>query len=190
MPRLPQRHFNPRSPWGERPSQSGVIGMPNKISIHAPRGGSDSQAGAAGTKAAAFQSTLPVGGATALVVPGKDVRPISIHAPRGGSDPRRCAAILPALISIHAPRGGSDDDLMFGVLFCIEFQSTLPVGGATARQLADNLKAQISIHAPRGGSDAGIVFRRFPAGRFQSTLPVGGATAKMHSFTCVSLAKR
>ena len=36
-----ERHFNPRSPWGERPVY--LIGGKSQrhISIHAPRGGSD-----------------------------------------------------------------------------------------------------------------------------------------------------
>ena len=71
-------------------------------------------------------------------------------------------------ISIHAPRGGSDERFITGITGKKDlFQSTLPVGGATRGKgyQKDNLK-------------------------FQSTLPVGGATAKMHSFTCISLAKR
>ena len=59
----PNFYFNPRSPWGERLVL--VIGfpLPELISIHAPRGGSDDAAGIA----------------TAY-------KEISIHAPRGGSD--------------------------------------------------------------------------------------------------------
>ena len=34
-------HFNPRSPWGERPNHVTVLGKALDISIHAPRGGSD-----------------------------------------------------------------------------------------------------------------------------------------------------
>ena len=79
-------HFNPRSPWGERPL----------IGFHL-------------TFALSFQSTLPVGGATA----------------------ERQAAIAASLISIHAPRGGSDWQT-YGIGFQYNgFQSTLPVGGAT-----------------------------------------------------------
>ncbi len=83
-------NFNPRSPWGERPPT--ITDVVNKItiSIHAPRGGSDSRGIACvlntshfnprspwgerlgqqvgiyinGNK---FQSTLPVGGATAII---------------------------------------------------------------------------------------------------------------------------
>ena len=60
----------------------------------------------------AFQSTLPVGGATS--------------APAG-------PVIPTGRISIHAPRGGSDVALVL-VGLALGFQSTLPVGGATTSQ--------------------------------------------------------
>ena len=57
-------HFNPRSPWGERPPVvQNVFGW-IKISIHAPRGGSDSKFFSGLWSGIKFQSTLPVGGAT------------------------------------------------------------------------------------------------------------------------------
>ena len=104
----PPAHFNPRSPWGERPAAGSKAGVFFQISIHAPRGGSDyiytdnldevfdfnprspwgerlapaKQPSFAGE----FQSTLPVGGATRNQLPEQANRRISIHAPRGGSD--------------------------------------------------------------------------------------------------------
>ena len=102
-------NFNPRSPWGER-----LFRLENMVSP------------------GAFQSTLPVGGATLPKVPKKTDTAISIHAPRGGSD--RCtsaAAATSSFISIHAPRGGSD----------------FPCNAAKSGL------GRISIHAPRGGSD-------------------------------------
>ena len=77
-----------------------------------------------------FQSTLPVGGATATIFDNQALLNISIHAPRGGSDGQRQTTSFPSWISIHAPRGGSDYKHK---------------GGRGART--------ISIHAPRGGSD-------------------------------------
>ena len=57
-----------------------------------------------------FQSTLPVRGATGLVIERFPAQSISIHAPREGSDfrlhPAFCTGLF--LISIHAPREGSD----------------------------------------------------------------------------------
>ena len=56
-----------------------------------------------------FQSTLPVGGATAEYAFNQLPVDISIHAPRGGSDGISIAADGKLRISIHAPRGGSDE---------------------------------------------------------------------------------
>ena len=125
--------FNPRSPWGERPST--VVKTPT-ITI--------------------FQSTLPVGGATADILFSPIVFKISIHAPRGGSDRLR-ACLRPLLtISIHAPRGGSDFKKKAAASYFKLFQSTLPVGGAT-NHLGIFLRPRvISIHAPRGGSDSTV----------------------------------
>ena len=64
-----------------------------KISIHAPREGSDPRIVCTGPGRPTFQSTLPVRGATL-----------------GGEDPS-----CPGDISIHAPREGSDEA---GPKFC------------------------------------------------------------------------
>ena len=125
------RHFNPRSPDGERQATTTSRDGLSHISIHAPRMGSDQPADA-------WQHSVS----------------ISIHAPRMGSDvsssilfsfhmyfnPRspdgerlrvfQRAGRVGHGISIHAPRMGSDGD-----------------GAAMA------YRADISIHAPRMGSD-------------------------------------
>ena len=130
QPFTPVHYFNPRSPWGERLT-SWIFGLDSPlISIHAPRGGSDRtvpmlmyddhhfnprspwgerrSCPCCATSPAAFQSTLPVGGATALNWLGVQKSHISIHAPRGGSDNSPSNAPSVTHISIHAPRGGSD----------------------------------------------------------------------------------
>ena len=58
-----QKHFNPRSPWGERLCLTFHLMVISQ-----------------------FQSTLPVGGATLLHADPLPGIKISIHAPRGGSD--------------------------------------------------------------------------------------------------------
>ena len=128
--------------------------LADKISIHAPRMGSDDG-----------RVVGPVDGVL-----------ISIHAPRMGSD-FSWRGLPPTVdISIHAPRMGSDlkrsDDMTQKILF----QSTLPGWGATNRRycsvsrmanfnprspdgerlhLIVDLRHRfgISIHAPRMGSD-------------------------------------
>ena len=147
------------------------------ISIHAPRAGSDRQFRCSRFRAAyfnprspcgerrrtardwrrgqrAFQSTLPVRGATTLF----------------------CFALHCLFISIHAPRAGSDGDFIGGINGGNLFQSTLPVRGATNRRYGCLDFCAISIHAPRAGSDLSELEKAAAAAEFQSTLPVRGAT--------------
>ena len=92
--------------WGATHA-SACHGTPFKISIHAPRVGSD---------------------------PSNDMGlrlfAISIHAPRVGSDVFPSQHRRNSMISIHAPRVGSD---MTSVIVDYRgiFQSTLPAWGAT-----------------------------------------------------------
>ena len=58
-------HFNPRSPDGERPSLSNHCSCVSRISIHAPRMGSDDKDANFCAILESFQSTLPGWGATA-----------------------------------------------------------------------------------------------------------------------------
>ena len=123
------------------------------ISIHAPRGGSDTQIynhnklkqhfnprSPWGERhrpkrlkpmIKEFQSTLPVGGATL-------------------SDNSQ-----PQIIDDFNPRSPwGERQIRTGMrISIIAFQSTLPVGGATNKPESEKCFAVISIHAPRGGSD-------------------------------------
>ena len=79
------RHFNPRSPHGERPGLQVPQHRRCNISIHAPRTGSDMFCGQ----------------------PRGEVR-ISIHAPRTGSDPTRTArATKPSTFQSTLPARGA-----------------------------------------------------------------------------------
>ena len=169
-------NFNPRSPWGERPHADGALPQTLPISIHAPRGGSDSvnvvifdghldfnprspwgerhQYFDSQKRTFGFQSTLPVGGATA----------------------NRALMESPPIFQSTLPVGGATLLFRFVVNLLAVFQSTLPVGGATRRRrwsscpahdfnprspwgerrkpfLTQTKAISISIHAPRGGSD-------------------------------------
>ena len=101
-------HFNPRSPDGERlrghvppvrrvrisihaprmgsDSGYGARRQGSYISIHAPRMGSDSWRPRATVIIMIFQSTLPGWGATLMLLEAVHGIVISIHAPRMGSD--------------------------------------------------------------------------------------------------------
>ena len=129
-------NFNPRSPHGERPVAHGWS-HGRKISIHAPRTGSD-----------------------ALRQQPCDRLRISIHAPRTGSDGSTPAkfAVLTG-ISIHAPRTGSDPAGPVAGADRFPFQSTLPARGATSVRAFRLRNRGISIHAPRTGSDQRLPLR-------------------------------
>ena len=127
-----------------------------RISIHAPRTGSDNVPGECLTAQRLFQSTLPARGAT------QGFKSRRAHARFQSTLPARGATVWRRLlvhrcgISIHAPRTGSDlsSKLVFGIHK--SFQSTLPARGATSRQ-------------PEPAA----------ASRFQSTLPARGATRRV-----------
>ena len=146
-------HFNPRSPHGERlppwtrresrrkfqstlPARGATrwthtSTRTRKISIHAPRTGSDvfcprflyasfvfqstlpargaTFATREGELSAIFQSTLPARGATYQTLLQRGWFTISIHAPRTGSDNFESVLFVQMYISIHAPRTGSDN---------------------------------------------------------------------------------
>ena len=129
---MPMRYFYPRSPRGERHWAFPGRWRCQRISIHAPREGSDVDARPANTDPS-----------------------ISIHAPREGSDVGIVIVGGPIrVISIHAPREGSDRKFeAMGIPVNRKFLSTLPARGATAVDCKAHRGSKISIHAPREGSD-------------------------------------
>ena len=146
-------HFNPRSPRGERRCDIIPTTAIKRISIHAPREGSDRARGRATAGSEKFQSTLPARGATIHTDRSPGRRIISIHAPREGSDNTHDGDDQGSRISIHAPREGSDSLRLTVVAKIPSFQSTLPARGATI-----------------------AIIKRYTSFIFQSTLPARGAT--------------
>ena len=148
----------------------------NRISIHAPRAGSDREPNL-------FETLYSA---------------ISIHAPRAGSDVTLIifSRSVCGFQSTLPVRGATQVHQV--VVAAQIFQSTLPVRGATTALSTQSLTATISIHAPRAGSDYSTYCNimlisyfnpRSPCGErranignignhrvFQSTLPVRGAT--------------
>ena len=146
-----------------------------RISIHAPRTGSDN-----------------------INYKAYGTPQISIHAPRTGSDPTSAGMFL--VTSNFNPRSPHGERQVMRPYWdaVSAFQSTLPARGATRFAPAKRQNARISIHAPRTGSDShraepsvfhdisihaprtGSDTRLTSAGRgtgrFQSTLPARGAT--------------
>jgi len=146
-----------------------------KVSIHAPRAGSDSLA-APSRVAPAFQSTLPARGATPRGLATPSPCKFQSTLPARGATSMRGHPLECLEVSIHAPRAGSDG---IGTLIptdvskfqstlpargatqtpseCCgtsEFQSTLPARGATVGPGLPICQASVSIHAPRAGSDS------------------------------------
>ena len=152
--KIKKSYFNPRSPHGER---RGILSSPTderRISIHAPRTGSDLIFSEQTVMDALFQSTLPARGATRVANATVDDRHISIHAPRTGSDGiERRSEGEEGDFNPRSPHGERPRP------FCRcsqikRFQSTLPARGATKRRR-----------------------KSVPAKSFQSTLPARGATS-------------
>jgi len=152
-----------------------LLGL-HEVSIHAPRGGSDSGGVLPILCNVEFQSTLPVGGATDATSGDHRRDVVSIHAPRGGSDLGDVVAGSLTTVSIHAPRGGSDPLANIPQILTGSFNPRSPWG--ERRDPADQLAglSRVSIHAPRGGSDTSQAVVAHQVCGFQSTLPVGGAT--------------
>ena len=146
-----------------------------RISIHAPRMGSDPMSAGISlcgiyfnprspqgerlipsrtrTGIEIFQSTLPAGGATRSVRRQPQDRGISIHAPRRGSDTiNSLRQAFQVQFQSTLPAGGATPAPIKAPPN-FEFQSTLPAGGATSSRIARLLVYCISIHAPRRGSD-------------------------------------
>ena len=129
-----QLYFNPRSPCGERRRPGRFCQNDFSISIHAPLAGSDKPPAFLISIFPAFQSTLPLRGATRRTGALKKFPRISIHAPLGGSDINH-AGIIDLILDFN-PRSpcGERPALPPPAVCCSTFQSTLPLRGATDKQ--------------------------------------------------------
>ena len=190
--------FNPRSPHGERQSRAWNKAVAHRISIHAPRTGSDGSVGRFAQEVKNFNPRSPHG-ERPDPAPGTATPEISIHAPRTGSDALTVSIWKPK--THFNPRSPHGERPFFRHVYRIcglSFQSTLPARGATLVVSVGMLVWIISIHAPRTGSDGEqvrlihapfyfnprsphgerpAVFRcRASCDAFQSTLPARGAT--------------
>ena len=142
-------------------AQGLINALPDLISIHAPRMGSDLLV-VSSISSQQFQSTLPGWGATgAMGVERRHER-----------------------ISIHAPRMGSDSAGRWVDITTIPFQSTLPGWGATAPCRATvPAPSNFNPRSPDGERHG----PRDPNPRyngFQSTLPGWGATSSSRPCRC------
>ena len=157
------RNFNPRSPCGERRLRRRFRWRWVNFNPRSPCG-ERLLLRDQGVPGEAFQSTLPVWGATTCW----------LHRP------------FIQVISIHAPRVGSDLNAIPNGIFPPEFQSTLPVWGATAyTPLLANGRTDFNPRSPCGERHS-LQHLHLLRAQFQSTLPVWGATACTHGIICWS----
>ena len=155
-----------------------------RISIHAPRTGSDTGSASAWAQTAQFQSTLPARGATPSGQPEYASPQISIHAPRTGSDPRFFGGGGGG--GDFNPRSPHGERPARSALrsCCSAFQPTLPARGATYAVPSTITPARNfnprSPHGERRSTSTDTAAKS----QFQSTLPARGATGKERRGRC------
>ena len=128
--------------------------MHQRISIHAPRTGSDN-----------------------IILLCSPLITISIHAPRTGSDPPEGFCYRPRHISIHAPRTGSDPNAFRTLRMQSYFNPRSPHGERQRRTICNYVVCgYFNPRSPHGERHLHIEALRILQ-LFQSTLPARGATA-------------
>ena len=153
-----------------------------RISIHAPRTGSDGKRLPPCDVVQNFNPRSPHGERPALLRWRRWRRGFQPTLPGRGATGAFCLAFLLFGISTHAPRTGSDVRRAINHHASAQFQSTLPARGATQHQHGHGGEKPISIHAPRTGSDCIMRSEAAKAAKFQSTLPARGATNLLDVF--------
>ena len=171
----PRRHFNPRSPDGERRRQIFTVPKSQRFQSTLPGWGATLSLSISARCSRIFQSTLPGWGATiANDFPTLETNfnPRSPDGERQGAQDG--ANWIDAFQSTLPGWGATVISMFFGIIITIfqstlpgwgatcyavacnrsiEFQSTLPGWGATKRGRETRGVIEISIHAPRMGSD-------------------------------------
>ena len=145
--------FNPRSPCGERPSVGGVRLRPRKISIHAPRAGSDTVTGDTTLGVMHFNPRSPCGERRWNKVMPDEAGKISIHAPRAGSDRRGFHRESDGRYFNPRSPCGERRKSIFRALLLTHFNPRSPCGERRSSLWHSRMRKLISIHAPRAGSD-------------------------------------
>ena len=170
--------FNPRSPVRGATVLLCDVWLGHRISIHAPRVGSDSPNKHRHLPLGYFNPRSPCGERLCQILHHPAALHISIHAPRVGSD----AWLFEdkANVDRFNPRSpcGERRRKNRSITSFQLFQSTLPVWGATIQNGGAAEDWGISIHAPRVGSDFAGSTATGDTNLFQSTLPVWGATTR------------
>ena len=166
--------FNPRSPCGERLKRSRVAPsirlfqstLPvrgatlhamlddqiTKISIHAPRAGSDPCRSSASLSEANFNPRSPCGERPYVYMRQAGCVYFNPRSPCGERHTKGSGDTCGSTISIHAPRAGSDESALPHA-FHVRISIHAPRAGSDPEAATMSPQQTISIHAPRAGSD-------------------------------------
>ena len=148
-------YFNPRSPYGERPTCSTRSRCWCNFNPRSPYGE---------RRADAYLSPAII-----------NFNPRSPYGERPPARPRQMGAFQN--FNPRSPYGERPLSTWPDTQPAPEFQSTLPLRGATVAALMGQERYQISIHAPLTGSDCQDAVLSAFKKIFQSTLPLRGATS-------------
>ena len=191
----PDRHFNPRSPRGERLDVDFDEYRRKSISIHAPREGSDASTFRQCCKRRYFNPRSPRGERRLSICRTRSKSYFNPRSPRGErlcqgdyanlsdnfnprsprGERRWLISVLSFArpISIHAPREGSDRYLLFRELSNRNFNPRSPRGERLPLSAPPSSCQRISIHAPREGSDQRLPPRMSTSKYFNPRSPRG-----------------
>ena len=146
-----------------------------RISIHAPREGSDADRKICSVRNDNFNPRSPRGERPFFIYLSFGFLPFQSTLPaRGATRAATITSPQPPFQSTLPARGATLENYITQAIQL--FQSTLPARGATTLQKFPVHCSLISIHAPREGSDLSILRGSMVNVTFQSTLPARGAT--------------
>ena len=169
------QHFNPRSPWGERLISTIMMFAGRKISIHAPRGGSDRAVVTSGAEPTNFNPRSPWGERRHSLGADPANTDFNPRSPWGERQLRRTGNVSTGRFQSTLPVGGATGEFGDDRGFYNDFNPRSPWGERPDHQPPDRRHhdfnprspwgerhicqsrigkgRRISIHAPRGGSD-------------------------------------
>ena len=151
------KHFNPRSPHGERLCSDTRSHLQNTFQPTLPARGATPPAPGRPETSPYFNPRSPHGERRVHMAIRSQFIRISTHAPRTGSD--TMLAFFQILVSDFNPRSphGERPAGCCTTISVKKFQPTLPARGATSALPYRSGLRKISTHAPRTGSDKTVV---------------------------------
>ena len=175
---LAYRHFNPRSPHGERRDFCRKSGRNQAFQPTLPARGATGDKFLTLLIAVHFNPRSPHGERLSALPYRSGLRKISTHAPRTGSDGScRRRYRKPKHFNPRSPHGERPTMSFIFCVFISNFNPRSPHGERQSPPTERGNDYEISTHAPRTGSDAACA-RTSTTKSFQPTLPARGATTQ------------